>query len=221
MLPFTREQFIAVFVDYNTGVWPAQVVAYALTLLIVAAPFDRRVGWRTKAAAAALAALWIWTGVVYHVGYLSAISPPAFVFGALFGAQGVLLLVVGAVGGRPADGEPSAPERRVGWALIGYAMIVYPLLGRLTGHGWTELPSFGITPCPLTIFSLGVLLLAPRPVPRLLLVVPFVWALIGGSAAVLLGIVQDWVLLTAAAVPIWLFVRDGRPSPRAPARAGA
>lgn len=39
MLPFTREQFLGVFNDYNTAVWPAQVVACVLGLAVVAALF--------------------------------------------------------------------------------------------------------------------------------------------------------------------------------------
>jgi len=35
MLPFTREQLLAVFVAYNEAVWPAQVVAYLLALWMV------------------------------------------------------------------------------------------------------------------------------------------------------------------------------------------
>ena len=35
MLPFTREQFLVVFVVYNEMVWPAQVLAYLLGLLMV------------------------------------------------------------------------------------------------------------------------------------------------------------------------------------------
>ena len=30
MLPFTHEEFIAVFRVYNTAIWPAQIVAYLL-----------------------------------------------------------------------------------------------------------------------------------------------------------------------------------------------
>ena len=35
MLPFTREQFLAVFVAYNEAVWPAQLLAYFLGILMV------------------------------------------------------------------------------------------------------------------------------------------------------------------------------------------
>ena len=30
MLPFTPEQFLSVFVNYNTAIWPVQVGAYLL-----------------------------------------------------------------------------------------------------------------------------------------------------------------------------------------------
>ena len=32
MLPFTREQFLVVFVAYNEALWPAQMLAYVLWL---------------------------------------------------------------------------------------------------------------------------------------------------------------------------------------------
>ena len=30
MLPFTPEQFLAVFVNYNNAIWPIQIAAYLL-----------------------------------------------------------------------------------------------------------------------------------------------------------------------------------------------
>jgi hypothetical protein len=77
---------------------------------------------------------------------------------------------------------------------MAYAIAIYPLIGLSAGHSLTELPMFGITPCPLTLFTLGVLLWVER-VPRWLLAVPIIWSLIGGSAAFLLRVPQDWPLL--------------------------
>ena len=75
---------------------------------------------------------------------------------------------------------------------------------------WAELPAFGVTPCPVTIFTFGVLLLATRRVPVVLLVVPLLWSLIGGSAAFLLDIPQDWLLLVSGVVTLILIRRiDG------------
>ena len=99
-----------------------------------------------------------------------------------------------------------------GWALVGYAAVLYPLLGLWLGQPLAEQPMFGITPCPVTIFTFGVLLLA-APVSRRLLVVPVLWSLIGGSAAILLRVPQDWVLLLCSLTLVLLAPRRA-PHPR-------
>src|SRR5689334_7212478 len=86
MLPFTREQFLAVFAEYNRGVWPAQVIAYAIGFVIVAL-IGRRSARHDRWIAAALALMWGWTGVAYHVLYFVRINKLALVFGALFAAE--------------------------------------------------------------------------------------------------------------------------------------
>jgi hypothetical protein len=93
--------------------------------------------------------------------------------------------------------------------MIVYAGVIYPLLGLYFGHRVSEIPPFGLTPCPLVIFTLGLLLLTSAKVPRVLLVIPTLWSLIGGSAALLLGIPKDWALLVAGpAATVWIWVRD-------------
>lgn len=91
---------------------------------------------------------------------------------------------------------------------MAYAAVVYPLVGMWAGHRYPEMPMFGITPCPVTIFTFGVMLLAASPVPRWLLVIPFIWSLIGGSAAFLLGVPQDWLLLVSSVSVAAIVVRD-------------
>ncbi len=39
--PFTIEQFLEVFATYNAAIWPAQIIAYALRLMAVAAVLSR------------------------------------------------------------------------------------------------------------------------------------------------------------------------------------
>jgi hypothetical protein len=96
----------------------------------------------------------------------------------------------------------------LGWAFVIYASIIYPLIGLWTGHRYPGMPMFGITPCPVTIFTLGLLLLTTAPVSRWLLPIPFIWTLIGGSAAFLLGVPQDWLLLLSGIAILWIVFRD-------------
>jgi Family of unknown function (DUF6064) len=68
---------------------------------------------------------------------------------------------------------------------------------------------FGVTPCPVTIFSFGCLLLTTKPISRRVLVIPVLWAFIGGAAALPLGVWQDWMLPVAAVAALGLLKRSG------------
>ncbi|MDH3195550.1 MAG: DUF6064 family protein, partial [Hyphomicrobiales bacterium] len=81
-----------------------------------------------------------------------------------------------------------------------FAALLYPLWGWLAGHAWPQTPMFGVAPCPTTIFTVGVLLLGPWHAVRWLLVVPALWTVIGGSAAILLNVPQDFGLIATLIV---------------------
>ncbi len=98
-----------------------------------------------------------------------------------------------------------------GSALVVYAAVLYPLLGTALGHGYPYSPAFGLAPCPTTIFTLGLLLWTDRPVPKAVLAIPTVWALVGSMAALRLGIIEDVGLLVAALAAVSLLLyRDRR-----------
>jgi uncharacterized protein DUF6064 len=209
MPPFSQAQFLAVFAHYNLAVWPAQLIAYLGGLIIVGA-LVRRTAASGRIVGVALGCMWIWTGAVYHGLYFSAINEAAFAFGAVFVMQGVGLIY----GGLAKRFEPSLrPEgsdwsEPIGWFLVVYSIVIYPLVGLAAGHRHLELPMFGITPCPVTIFTFGVMLLVRSAVAGWLLVIPAVWSLIGGSAAFLLGVPQDWLLLATGIVAMPLLLRQ-------------
>ena len=200
MLPFTIDQFLSVFTAYNHAIWPAQIVAYlagALAVVLVIA----RTTWSDRAIAVILASMWLWTGIAYHGLFFSAISKPAFLFGALFVLQGLYFAFEGGVRARVAYSARTDLSGWIGYAFIAYALVIYPLLGMVTGHAWPAMPMFGVTPYPVTIFTFGILLLATG-YSRWLLVIPAIWSLIGGSAAFLLSVQQDWLLLASGVISI-------------------
>lgn len=209
MLPFTPEQFLSVFASYNTAIWPAQVGAYllgcsAMVLLL------RKAAHADRITSGILAVMWLWTGIGYHGVFFATINKAAYLFGALFVVQGAYLLYSGVYHDRLRFGFGDGPTVWIGVALVIYAAILYPLIGMWTGHVYPGMPVFGVTPCPVTIFTFGMFLLTTQPISRWLLVIPFIWSLIGGSAAFLLHVPQDWLLLVSGFITVLLIIVQER-----------
>jgi Family of unknown function (DUF6064) len=210
LLPFTPDQFLAVFAAYNLAVWPAQLVACLLGLGMVLALL-RPTRWTQRIVGAGLGLMWVWTGVAYHALFFAPINKAAHAFAALFVVQGLLFAHAALLRSELRFTRGHGLRAWLGWALIAYSALIYPLIGA-AGHGYPAMPMFGVTPCPVTLFSLGVLLLAHQPVPRRLLPIPLVWALVGGSAAFLLAVPQDWLLIASGLLIVpWLWRRTSVP----------
>jgi hypothetical protein len=208
-LPFTQQQFFDVFATYNEAVWPIQVVAYVVGALAAVAAFR---GGRIadRVVSGVLAGLWIWVGAVYHYLHFADVNPSARVFALLFVVQGVVFLLGGVVFHKLSFGFSTRPAALVGAALIAVAAIVYPLWGALAGHVYPRAPLFAVTPCPLTVFTFGMLLLARNRVPLGMIAIPFLWSMIGGSAALFLGVPQDLTLPVAGLVGSALLIHRNR-----------
>lgn len=192
-LPFTAVEFFSVFERYNLAIFPLQLVAYACAAAALVA-IGRRHRAAEAVAPAVLAASWTVTGAGYFLSFFRGVSPIAVPAGALFLVQASLFVVAAARGQLRFRGQRSW----AGWALVAYAMVLYPAIGAAMGHGFPRSPTFGVTPCPTTIFTYGVLLLATGAVPTWLLAVPFAWSAVATGAAVSLGVVEDFALPVAA-----------------------
>jgi len=209
MLPFTTQQFVAVFVAYNEAIWPVQLAAYVLGCGAVVLLF-----WKTanadRAIAGILGLMWVWTGILYHGLFFASINKAAFLFAAMFTIQGSYLVYSGVIHHRIQFGFRSNPAGWLGAGFVSYAMILYPSVGILTGHAYPEMPAFGVTPCPVTIFTFGMLLLTTGLTQLRLFVIPLLWSLIGGSAAILLNVPQDWLLLASGTITIPVIIAQTR-----------
>ncbi|SFP97486.1 DUF6064 family protein [Tranquillimonas alkanivorans] len=195
-LPFTQDAFFAVFGGYNQVVWPLIPLFYVLATASVAMLFRPSRG-AALFIPSTLAAMWAVNGVGYHWMFFREINPAAALFAAVFVVQAMGLIVLPAriPSLRFAAGTEARPA--IGLLLILFATVLYPLWGWTAGHGWPEMPAFGVAPCPTTIFTIGILLTGTWRVVRWLLIVPGLWAVVGGSAAIFLGVPQDSTLIVA------------------------
>lgn len=197
--PFTVEQFLGVFAGYNAAIWPAQIVAYVSGLVGLATVWSR---WpiAPRLILSILALMWALNGVGYHLLFFTAINPAAKLFAALFVLQAILS-AVSALANKDLRFDTGRSFRSIaGFAAIAYAMLIYPILGLWAGHGLLDGPMFGVAPCPTTIFTVGMLLLARGRWIVWLSIIPMLWSVVGLAAAVQLAIPEDFGLPVAGFV---------------------
>ena len=206
-IPFSRTDFLEVFARYNEATWGMPNI---LLLLAFSAVYGLLRDWRVRDrwASGVLALLWLWSGIVYHLAFFADVNPAAIVFGLLFVVQGVSFFRRGVMHhGLRFSASLTSARAIAGLVVMAYAIAVYPLIAAAVGHHWPRVPTFG-APCPVDLFTLGLLLWTTMPIPRLLLAIPLGWALVASIAAWEFKMHEDWGLIAAAVVAAaWLLPR--------------
>ena len=194
-LPFTVDEFFNVFKSYNQSIFPLQIIFYIIAFTCIYFLFKKPKNIN-KIISAILSFFWLWIGIVYHLIFFTSINKAAYIFGVLFIIQGLLFALFGIFKGSISFNYQKNIPNKFGIIFILYALCFYPILGYLFGHEYPYSPTFGL-PCPTTIFTFGVLLFVNKKISILLLIIPFLWSLIGFSAALNLSVYEDYGLLIA------------------------
>lgn len=208
-IPFTIEEFLRVFKVYNNAVWPMQIITYLMGIGILYIIL-RNVHYSGRITSAVLSFYWLWMGIVYHIIYFSSINKAAYIFGALFILQGILFLLAGVIKTNISVTIKSDIYSITGSIFVIYALVIYPVIGYFSGHVYPQSPCFAVAPCPVTIFTFGILLWADKALPKYILIIPLLWSLIGFNAALFLSIKEDYGLLIAGLVGAIMIIIKNR-----------
>ncbi len=202
--PFTLEQFLKVFENYNQAVFPMQIVLYLISAVAIYLVIKSNAK-SDKIISIILSFLWLWMGIVYHIIFFTAINKAAYLFGGAFIIQAILFLVFGVFQNKLSFNFKKDKYGITGISFILFALILYAVLGYFFGHIYPSSPTFGL-PCPTTIFTFGFLLLNIKRCPVAILIIPFVWSVIGFMAAFQFGIFEDTGLIVASLITTSLLI---------------
>jgi hypothetical protein len=212
------ETLLELFSRYNQDLWPAHVVAYLLAIPLVWALAEPaaslRSPLRSRLPALVMGILLTWLGVAFQALYATDVSRPlGIAYAALFIVGGLATIAAGVRGHLLVDTSPPPFSRLVGLTAVGYAVLVYPVLGHAFGHGWPESPLFGMAPCPTVIALFGVLVLS-HPRARHLWVLPIAWTLLATLPAVERGVWEDVGMVVFGALALVATRLESRTRPR-------
>jgi len=206
--PFTAEQFLEVFKNYNQFIYPMQFIFYLIAAAVVflvvtkSANADRIINIM-------LTFFWLWMGIVYHLFYFTQINKAAYLFGSIFILQGLLFFYYGVLNNKLSYKFHADKFGWTGALLIIFALIIYPIISFLAVHAYPASPTFGL-PCPTTIFTFGILLCFDKKLPHAILIIPLLWSVIGFFAALKLGMYEDTGLLVAGISALIMIVLRNR-----------
>jgi hypothetical protein len=192
------DDFYSTLQSYNETFWPMIIFTFLLGVVVVYLAARKRSS--NKTISAILSFLWIWSGIVFFIIYygpmdaefLGLVIPGVWYLGGiLFLIQGVLFFILGVVKSSLSFRLGSDWLSGVGALMIVYAMVIYPVIGFLTGYSYPRYPVFGIAPCPLTIFSIGLFQWSDIKMPIAIVLIPFIWALMGIMPVLALNVWAD------------------------------
>jgi hypothetical protein len=209
-LPFSRDQFLALFESYNRALWPLHVLAYAAAAAVLFLVVSNHRA-ASRGSALLLATLWALNGVLYHYYFFTAINPAAYFFAAAFVVEAALLFWHGVIRSDLRIEPPRGVMGGLGGLLILHATVAYPIIAALSGHAYPRAPIAGVAPCPTTLFTLGLLLWSRPGLPIRLLVIPAAWSLLVIAPSLGFGIWEDLGLVfTGIPILVLLWAREIR-----------
>lgn len=196
-LLFSARTYYRLFELYNRAIWPAQILALLLGLIIL---------WRLHRAGSRqglvvtiiLAASWLWTAWAYLLGHYDTINWAARYFAIGFVVEALLLIWTGIIRNRLLFQPYKNWIGRSGLMLFLVALVIQPLIGPLVGRDWRQAEMFGIAPDPTVLATLGVLLTVDKRPPWGLMIIPLIWCALSGATLWTMGAPDAWVMPVAS-----------------------
>jgi hypothetical protein len=202
------EHFFQRMAEYNNAIWPAQIISYVLAIIIIINSVKQ---WKVsnEINTTILAILWIWNGAVTEILFFSKFQTQYYVWGILWILQGIFFIIIGFKNKFDYKIQKNWYSY-AGILFILYALVVYPLIGSFVGHGFPRGPIFGVAPCPVCVFTFGVLLFVDKKVPISVLLFPLLWAILSIYPIIMMGIIADVGEIVVAVIGFTLIVIRNR-----------
>jgi hypothetical protein len=210
-LLFSPHTYRHLFELYNAQTWPLHALMLALGAAACALAW-RGGAARWRLAALALAACWGWVGFGFFAWQYASINWAASAMAAAFGVQALVLALRGVLGSGGAATSRAPAARWGGAALMGFGLLLQPLIGRLLGRPWSQLETFGMAPDPTVTVTLGMLVLAgPARWAAVQWAIPLLWCAVSGATLWALHDPDAWVMPAVAGLALSLAAWRRRP----------
>lgn len=205
----SQELFYKRMLEYNTDVFLVMIFSYICAIFVLAI-IGTKIQKKNRISGFFLSFLFIFNGLVEFIFYYGSVSSQYYVWGSLWILQGIVFFLHSGIKNSMLIEYRKDCKTVVATALLFSALIIYPVIGFLTGHGYPTGPIFGVAPCPVTIFTFALLILNRRSFPIALLIIPFLWSLTGIYAIFFFHVYQDAIEVIAGIVGLFFILHENK-----------
>lgn len=204
ILMFSARVYYRLIAQYNTDLWPAQLLALGLGawLLYLLLRPSRMSG---RIAFAILGGFWLWTTHAFVMQRFAPINWPMDYIGPALLVEGVVLIVFSALRRVTLPETPNRPA-----TLLLLAVLLYPLVAPLAGRPWDEAEMVGLMPDPTAIATLAILAASRGGVRWAFMIVPLFWLALSAVTLHTLGSPDFFVPAVAVLIGVTIALLTGR-----------
>ena len=209
------EEFFDLFGSYNEMYVIVIILTYVLAIVALLMAF-RKSDYSSRFISITFTFLWLWIGIVFGIlvfgpvpAVMAGIELPGawYLFGGIFVIHGIILLYFGVIKDTFSVTWKPDTQHYMGLLLILYGLVFYPLVGLLTGRVFPEYPVFGIAPCPVTLFTIGLLLWSDVKPSPILMFIPIFWGFMGIVPVLFYEVYADIGTVLAAIIALYYYVK--------------
>lgn len=191
------------------------ILTYVLAIIALFMTY-RKNDYSNRFISLTLTFLWFWVGLVFGIlvfgpvpTVMAGIEYPGiwYLFGGIFAIHGIILLYFGVIKGTVSYTWKPDSRHYIGLLLILYGLVFYPLVGILTGRVFLEYPIFGIAPCPVSVFTLGLLLWSDARPSLPIMTIPLFWGFMGIVPLLFYEVYADIGTILAAIITLYYYVK--------------
>jgi hypothetical protein len=209
------DEFFDLFGTYNETYLVVIVLTYVLAIIALLMVF-RKNEYSNRIISLSLGILWLWVGLVFGIlvfgpvpVVMVGIELPGtwYLFGGIFTVQGIIMLYFGVIKDTVSISWNPGTRQYIGLILILFGLLIYPLVGIAFGRVFPEYPIFGIAPCPVTAFTIGLLLWSDERPSFSIVTIPIFWGFMGLAPVLFYEVYADIGTVLAGIIGMFYYLR--------------
>jgi len=192
---------------YNNATFPMQIIMVVVAVILTYCVFAKPNAKTNKMMKAYLSFIFAWNGIIFFLIFGKEL--PGTFLGAPLCILAAILFAWDIFTNKTQFRLPETKWQKYLTTLLVICALSYPLIGLPIGHYYPKTCTFGVMPCPTTVFALALLTAAIPKVDKKVCILLLVWALPAfGKCLGALNLYEDCVVFWTGIYALIMLIKN-------------